>query len=332
MKEYSRFTNELRKTVPKQSLKDVGAVFFIFLLLPYICVLFFPNPTTKDQWKASIYDNNILVKRASGSGVEVIPMEDYLIGLTAANIPLDVEKETLKAQITILRTCIMNKAQREEQTYYANEKDLKLAYLTLEQMRSMWEEEYESMYNMLKQLIQETKGIVITYEKQPIDASFFAISAGSTRNGEEVFGNKNYPYLQSVESSGDIFSEDYLQLETIKKEKVERLLKEAFGQDLFTEEEVFSLEIQQCDSAGYVLSIKVGSQLVSGEEFRKILGLKSSYFQIEQEQDSLKFTTKGLGHGLGFSQYGANKMASSGADFVSLLKYYYTQIEIEKIE
>lgn len=340
--ENSRLTHELlKRAVPKQKWKDFGAVFLIVIFLPYICVVFFGNKNfaqdnaslgSSSQLEDSNQDkSSYYVKKEVAAGIELIPLEDYLIGLTAANIPMDVLDETMKAQITILRTTIIKKCIQGENSCSAKASDLSLEYLSRDEMKTLWGSKYEDYYNRIKSLVKSTKGIIITYKSAPIEAPFFAISAGTTRDASEVLGSKNYPYLISVNSEKDMFAEDYLEKKVMEISEFNKLIKIAYP-NLKEEDENSRNLMCEKDAAGYILSIQLGNTKLSGEEFRKIFSLNSSFFELVIEEENITITTKGLGHGLGFSQFGGNQLAKDGMEFIEIIKYYYSNVEIEKTE
>lgn len=341
MENSSRTHNLIKKAAPKQKWRDFGAVFLIVIFLPYICVSFFGNNKFKKSNETLLNSsefsdqnenkNSFCVKKEVAAGIELIPLEEYLIGLTAANIPMDVLDETMKAQITILRTTVVRKCCQGKSGNSANASDLSLEYLSKDEMKTLWGEGYEEYYSRIQSLVKSTEGIIITYEKVPIEAPFYAISAGTTRNASEVLGSEEYPYLISVSSEKDIFAEDYLEKKVMEIREFNKLIKLAYP-NLKEDDENNSNLMCEEDSAGYILNIQLGDTKLSGEEFRKIFNLNSSFFELLIEKDNITITTKGLGHGLGFSQYGANQLALEGMEFLDIIKYYYSNVEIEKIE
>ncbi|HKM03314.1 MAG TPA: SpoIID/LytB domain-containing protein [Lachnospiraceae bacterium] len=341
MKKRRQMHTMLKEAVSKDKWKDFGAVFLIILFLPYLCVTFFGNNrffknniAVGSPWKIeemSLDKNSFYIKKEVAAGSELIPMEEYLIGLTAGNIPMDVLDETVKAQIIILRTAIVKKGIKKEDYNYVEAMNLSLVYLTNEEMKNLFGVEYAATLDRIKGLIQSTKGIIITYHGSPIEAPFFAISAGTTRDAREVLGSIEYPYLISVNSEKDMFAENYLKIENIKISEFNKLIKIAYPNLKENDEEDNHLVCVE-DSAGYILSVQFGDKKLSGEEFRKIFHLNSSSFELIIEENGITITTKGLGHGLGFSQYGGNQLAKDGKGFIEIVKYYYSNVEVEKIE
>ena len=77
--------------------------------------------------------------------------------------------------------------------------------------------------------------------------------------------------------------------------------------------------------------MKIGDEVIEGEEFRQAFGLISSDYFLETINDRIQIKTKGIGHGYGFSQYTANELAKKEMDYISLLNYFFTNITAEKI-
>src|SRR5690625_5933357 len=80
-----------------------------------------------------------------------------------------------------------------------------------------------------------------------------------------------------------------------------------------------------------ISELKLADHTFSGRDIREKLELQSSDFTIEQKDNHLIFTTKGFGHGIGMSQYGANGMAKEGKEYDDIVNYYYKDIEVNSI-
>ena len=140
---------------------------------------------------------------------------------------------------------------------------------------------------------------------------YHELSAGETRDGEETFHDKEYSYLKSVDSSQDKESEDFLTEISLSVGQIPDELK-----------------IKEYDQAGYVLSLETEGEILEGEAFAWGIGLPSSNFLIQREDDQLRIVSKGKGHGLGFSQYGGNELAKEGKTWKEILNTYFPEMEI----
>ena len=136
-------------------------------------------------------------------------------------------------------------------------------------------------------------------------------------------------WLQEVESMSDITSENYLKVQTFPKEEIFKMLQQSFPDcNLDVEKIPKGIEILKRDASEYVTQVKIGEKIITGEEFRNALSLSSSCFYIKEVEWDMRIVTKGLGHGLGMSQYGANEMAKKGASCQEILSYYLKNVEI----
>ena len=172
---------------------------------------------------------------------------------------------------------------------------------------------------------------MLKYENQLIEAPFFSVSAGQTRSALEAFGQENRPYLSCVDSMCDITSEDYLKVSFFTPQEMVDACNSAYPEAaLTTEDTMAQLEILEKETSGYVKSIRIGTQTISGEDFRRILSLNSAYFSITPVDGSIRIVTRGLGHGVGLSTYGANELAKEGKTFEEILSYYYQNISIQQ--
>lgn len=308
-------------------MKDFGTIFFVLLFFPYILNLLLHGMNREklqeQESRAKQNTQSIVVMLPMSIGYARMPLEEYLIGALAASIDTSYEEETLKAQAVILRSAMIQKG--KQQVYYD---DKEQSYWSKEEMEAHYGEEYQTQYCKLKQAVEATESIYIAYHGNAIAPPFCALSSGNTRNGKEALGALDYEYLQSVPCKDDILSEHYLDTRQYTGHNIEELLadqgiKEGMGQQI---------EILQSDSAGYVLQIRIGEQELKGEVVRQKLGLHSACFQIIKKEDGVLFKSKGLGHGLGMSQYTANVMAQNGSQFMDILTYFFHDITIEKYE
>ena len=201
--------------------------------------------------------------------------------------------------------------------------------------------------SLVKKAVQDTKNQVIVYKNELITPLFFASSAGATRNSTDLWDYAP-PYLKSVCSEHDIEAPNYLKISQFTCSDLIDLLNTAFKNHTLvasdydyqvydhlpiTEESFLDdVHITKRDASGYVLTIQLGKVNVSGESFANALSLNSSCFSIESFDSNIRIITNGSGHGLGFSQYGANVLAKSDYDYMELLKYYYSDVQIKELK
>lgn len=349
MKKYGMIKSVVnnRRIVSDSGYRNTGAVLLFLLLFPYVVSFFFGNAgewkdeaageetqcLTAQMYREAADDSRFIVCNTTAAGIERIPMETYLIGRLPATIRTDYEPETLKAQAVVLRTELMR-------LYYdgMSGEDGKKMQKTEEGQILLFTESSLCMtdgktYEKCRQAIESTKGMYLTSDGEPIKAPYFSVSAGATRNGNEVFESEEYPYLKSVMCERDFTAEEYAQSVSINRTAFALRFHEISPETVLTEDGQLADEMQiERDRADYVTKIGVGGHYVSGEAFRAAFLLNSSCFTIETEGDMVVLRTKGVGHGLGFCQYGANEAAKKGSDFIDILNYFFTDINIEKTE
>ncbi len=199
-------------------------------------------------------------------------------------------------------------------------------------MTAAWgKENYEQYLERIENAVSQTKGEILAFEGEPIQAAYHTASNKQTRNALEVPGQEAYSYLVSVESREDILAEGFLYIGYMEKQQFADAIQGIFRDEVIAADELLgALEITERDSADYVTKVTYGNTVVNGEAIRDALGLNSACFYFSELDGQIRIVTKGIGHGLGFSQYGANELAKKGYKYRELLNYYYKNIEIEK--
>lgn len=265
-------------------------------------------------------DRRILVKR---NDIQTyIELEDYLPGVIVCQIAQESRMEALKCQAVIARTYIHRLMDGRSEI---REEELDLDYLSENQRNIPWDREKTARYlEQCRQAVAETKGVVMQYEEREILPLFHAVSAGRTRAGDE-----NYPYLQPVESRWDTEREDYLQTMEWGLPEFAGLINGIPESAGVTPDQLPSqIQTVKKDDAGYMLQMKVGAKTYTGEEIQYALGLPSSCFTLEGSSETIRAVIKGVGHGFGLSQAGADAMAGEGWGYQDILNYYYKNISL----
>lgn len=459
----------------KEKIKNILALILLVLLLPYVITVLMSGKIRQTYLDRG-EDHSFISVEVDGK-VREVNFEDYVMGVTALQIPSAYQTEAIKAQMVVARTNLC-KMLEDHPTELLKDK-----YLTVDQMEEL------GIRDKFGRASRETSGQVLTYDGSLILASYHAISAGRTRNGNDVLGSQDYPYLVSVQSAQDVEAERYLHAEVYDPDEILRICKEQYpdmkayypegtevstdvppdqpaesqgnenssridedrqqetalnvkadgrdnvstawyadqGADTLStdlsgvETEILTeaaepksaketqasaetsqaqtkgtaetqgqaestaatqgqtegtseappetegaaktqaqtegdsesqtqpggagneqtgnelnknnlwdnMEIESNDEAGYITKIRIGDTEIPGEEFRKFLNLNSSCFTMEQVDKGIRITTKGLGHGVGMSQYGAERMAESGTAYDDILQYYFKNVTIE---
>ena len=255
--------------------------------------------------------------------------EDYIKGVVAAEMPALFQQEALKAQAVSARTYAVRKMQENATTEVPY--NIGQAYITIDEMKQKWGNNFASYYNKISAAVDATKGEIMTYQNEPILAVFHAQSSGKTESAENVW-SQSVPYLQSVESIVDENAPDFEKTVSFTYDEIIKKFTEKYN-DFHLQKENMPQQIiiKSRSDAGYVQQIQIGNQTFTGKEVRELLGLRSANFTISIENDTLFFTTKGYGHGAGMSQYGAEFMAQQGKTYHEILQHYYTGISFSTI-
>ncbi|MGL4345927.1 MAG: SpoIID/LytB domain-containing protein [Cellulosilyticaceae bacterium] len=242
---------------------------------------------------------------------------EAIVRTLAKTIPADYEMEALKAQAVIVRTYL---GKRQSQT----PTEVSLGELSMEQMKNLWKDDFEEIYERYMSAVTATDEQVIMYQNQLIEPIYHEASGGMTRKAKAVYGT-DLPYLQPIKSEETIIE---AKVPFAKEEVVAKL--HTVYKDLMAEAPLIEQQIQiiSKDSSGYIESLQIGNIAITGEELAQILGLDSSCFEIGYTKDQLIFYVKGIGSGVGLSQNGANDLAVKGKTYEEILKYYYTDIQI----
>ncbi|MED1202934.1 stage II sporulation protein D [Heyndrickxia acidicola] len=309
-------------------------IIFVSCLIPSLLVLpFSSNKTNSLQIhsphrtvKRTGAEIEVSVYRSMSNKTETLPLEDYVAGVVASEMPANFNIEALKAQALAARTFIVN------HLYFGGRSDLPgganvtdtpndQVFHNKAELKKIWGKDYQENFNKISQAVLSTKGLIITYNGEPISASFFSTSNGYTENSEDYWGNK-VPYLRSVKSTWDDSSPKFYKQVKISAAEVEAKL---------------GVHIPANGSIGTIISrtagnrvgtVTIGGKSFTGRQVREALNLASSDFSWIRKDNDIIFTTKGYGHGVGMSQYGANGMAQEGKKFTDIVKYYYKGVQV----
>ncbi len=247
-------------------------------------------------------------------------------------MPADFEMEALKAQAVVARTYTIYKAinKKHDNADICDQSTCCQAWVSKDERFSRWEEDKrDSNWQKIVDCVNQTKGIIITYGNQPINAFFHSNSGGVTETAVNVWGGGNYPYLQTVETAGEEGYSQYASEVTLKREELIEKLKTKYQDIAINFDVPEDIQILEHTESGRVKTVKFGNHEISGVETRTLLGLKSTNFEITRENDNIKFVVKGYGHGVGMSQTGADAMAKGGSSFEEIIKHFYTGVELK---
>ena len=249
---------------------------------------------------------------------------EYLIGAVAAEMPVSWPDEALKAQAVAAHGYALycrDHAAPDSIGWLTADPARRQGCLTDPVLRSYWGTAYETNYARLAALVDEVEHTVLLCDGAPACASYFAISNGRTETSENVWGTA-LPYLVSVDSSTDLAADHYEYALTLSAQQTaQQLAALGLTADLAAPEQWFGTP--EYTAAGYVAALPVCGQRITGTALRQALGLRSTCFTVRYESGAFCFTTKGYGHGVGLSQWGAKALAEQGQNFADILAHYY---------
>ncbi|WP_062108488.1 stage II sporulation protein D [Bacillus niameyensis] len=323
-------------------LKPLFIVVSILLALTFVLpsLLVLPSAKEKDgphlselkQESKKVVDSSkteVAVFRNATETIETLPLEEYVVGVVASEMPAEFEIEALKAQALAARTYItnylLNSSEDKSLPDGANITDTvnHQVFKNKEELKKQWGKDFEKKYKKITEAVQATEGEILTYQDKPITASFFSTGNGFTENSEEYWENK-IPYLKSVESPWDTQAPEFESKKTLSVAEFEEKLgvKISDSKDIGT--------ITGRTTGNKVAAVKINDKTFTGREIREKLDLRSTHFTWQRNGNSVIITTKGYGHGVGMSQYGANGMAKEGKNYRDIVEHYYKDVSITK--
>lgn len=304
-------------------------IIFVMILYMTFCFLL-PNIfIRKNNEKSKNVDKLRLLQTETNEIIE-IDFEDYIMGVLVGEVPASYEKEALKAQAIVARTYTMYKlkncADAHENADMCDNPAHCQAYKTQEYAFEAWkDEEANENWDKIRKAVNDTKGEVIFYENDVINAFFHAHSGGKTEDARYIWGQETIPYLKSVEGNEGYLFED---TKSFSIEEFKKILKEKYND---YDENIDDIFIQDHTISNRVYHVKIGNLVLLGTDIRSTFELRSTNFEIQVDDDAIIFKTFGYGHGVGMSQEGANEMAKAGKNCEDIIKHYYTGVEIHKL-
>lgn len=259
-----------------------------------------------------------------------IPLREYLIGAVGAEMPASYAPEALKAQVIACHTYAERMRRIQNQTpdpafggaELSDDSSRCQAYYSEDALKALYGAQFGENYAKIAAAVDAVGDLLLCYDGEPIVAAFHAVSAGETESSENIWGTA-LPYLVTVDSAADCNAPDYLETVSIPAETVRKTLCNAEPDCVFGENPAEWFSAPEYSAAGTVLSIQAGGVRFDGQRFRELLALRSAAFSVEYAENAFQFTTKGFGHDVGMSQFGANALAKQGADYTEILAHYY---------
>lgn len=258
-----------------------------------------------------------------GGSPQQMELEVYLVGVVLAEMPASFQPDALRAQVVAARTYTIKHCKEDLRhghnticadhtccQAYIDPRDYVIA-------GGSW-----SSVERVRKAVADTLGQVLTYDGELIVATYFSCAGGLTEDAAAVWG-QDVPYLQSVPSPGEETAAYYTDSKTFTAQQLQTALgirlkgpvSSLFGEVTFTD-------------GGGVYTMEIGGVAYRGTTLRTLLELRSTAFSVSFHDETVTFHTRGFGHRVGMSQYGANAMAEEGRTYREILAHYYLGTEI----
>jgi stage II sporulation protein D len=266
----------------------------------------------------------LLHKNGLAYVVNIVKMDEYLMGVVPCEIPSGWEKEALKAQAVAARTY----------AYYhlmTNSKSATLYDLdatTNSQVYGGISEEKEST----SAAVSSTSGEIISYNSRPILSYFHSTCGGKTIDDKFVWGQSNLEYLKGVTCGYCEDSTKYKWESKLSLDEVRSCLSKKYGNIGKIKNISFKRNNDRVTSVA--IRHTRGTTTISGNNFRLLFPpekMRSLYFTSKKSGRSLLLSGHGWGHGVGMCQWGARGMALKGYDYHEILKHYYSGVSIAPV-
>lgn len=297
----------------------------ILIFIPFFIVNILDINKIEEIKLKYINNINVRVKRLSTNEIQIVPLEEYIVGVLAGEMPVYFELEALKAQAVASRSYVLKRLEyNKDNEYDVVDSVLNQVYLDDNYLKEAWGKDYVVNINKLRTAVNETIDEYLEYNGEIIDALFFSTSNGYTEDASVVF-NLELPYLKSVESKWDAqTSSVFNSQKTISLQEFYEKLGLEYKSEL-------SFNVLERSDTNRIIKLEINGNMLKATDVYNKLGLRSTDFNLTQVGTNVVIDTKGYGHGVGMSQYGALGMAKEGYNYKQILEYYYSGAEIKKI-
>ena len=315
--------------------KQIFLSFLAGLLVPLVlAALFQKNPAPADVERGTVTvteparrdaAEELTVLNRSGN-LQQMTMEAYLTGVVLAEMPASFEPEALKAQAVVARTYTRRRMEGSKHTTAAVCMDPGCCQSWRSESDYLDSGGRERDLQKVRQAVADTDGLVLRYDGKLIDATYFSCSGGSTEDAVAVWG-QDVPYLQAVQSPGEEEAPRFTDSVSFSPAQLAEKLGLTAGGDPGN----WFGAVTHTDGGGVDTMVILGKEF-TGTGLRSKLGLRSTAFEVTVTGKTITFTTRGFGHRVGMSQYGAQAMAKAGSTCAQILAHYYTGTELVREE
>lgn len=307
-------------------MKKIILFTIILIFIPFFIVNILGINEIEEIELKYINNINVRVKRLSTNEIQIVPLEEYIVGVLAGEMPVYFELEALKAQAVASRSYVLKRLEyNKDSEYDVVDSVLNQVYLDDNYLKEAWGKDYVVNINKLRTAVNQTIDEYLEYDGEIIDALFFSTSNGYTEDASVVF-NLELPYLKSVESKWDA------QTSSVFNSQKTMSLQEFYEKLGLEYKKELSFNVLERSDTNRIIKLEINGNMLNATDVYNKLGLRSTDFNLTQVGTNVLIDTKGYGHGVGMSQYGALGMAKEGYNYMQILEYYYTDAEIKKIQ
>ena len=307
-------------------MKKIILFTIILIFIPFFIVNIFGINEIEEIELKYINNINVRVKRLATNEIQIVPLEEYIVGVLAGEMPVYFELEALKAQAVASRSYVLKRLEyNKDSEYDVVDSVLNQVYLDDNYLKEAWGKDYVVNINKLRTAVNETIDEYLEYDGEIIDALFFSTSNGYTEDASIVF-NLELPYLKSVESKWDA------QTSSVFNSQKTISLQEFYEKLGLEYKKQLSFNVLERSDTNRIIKLEINGNMLNATDVYNKIGLRSTDFNLTQVGTNVVIDTKGYGHGVGMSQYGALGMAKEGYNYMQILEYYYSGAEIKKIQ
>ena len=307
-------------------MKKIILFTIILIFIPFFIVNILDINEIEEIALKYINNVNVRVKRLSTNEIQIVPLEEYIVGVLAGEMPVYFELEALKAQAVASRSYVLKRLEyNKDSEYDVVDSVLNQVYLDDNYLKKAWGKDYVININKLRTAVNQTIDEYLEYDGEIIDALFFSTSNGYTEDASVVF-NLELPYLKSVESKWDA------QTSSVFNSQKTMSLQEFYEKLGLEYKSELSFNVLERSDTNRIIKLEINGNMLNATDAYNKLGLRSTDFNLTQVGTNVVIDTKGYGHGVGMSQYGALGMAKEGYNYMQILEYYYSGAEIKKIQ
>ena len=310
-------------------MKKIILMIIVLIIIPFFVVNFYNYDMEYNEKIINLkYISSLFVrvKRINKDRIDNVMLEDYVVGVVAGEMPVSFDMEALKAQAVASRSYVLRKLNdNRDGSYDVVDTTSNQVYFDLDDLKNNWQDNYINYLNKVREAVNATAGEYLEYNGDVANTMFFSTSNGYTEDCSVVFSS-DVPYLRSVESNWDSsVNSNFNYVKELSLKEFYNLLELSFNNKL-------NIVILERSNSNRIISLKINGVKFSGRDIYNKLKIRSTDFNITQSGDKVIIKTKGFGHGVGMSQYGAYGMAKVGYNYKEILSHYYVGTNLNKVD